>query len=315
MAERNRLSKVGDGSVRGIYTLLVGVVFFSLQDVVIKSFSDRLPVFEIMFLRGIFSLPALLFLVHRSGGVGTLKTRRIGAHLLRSVTLLLSYAFYYLAMAALPLADAVALFFSSPIFITLFSIVFLKEWVPMDRWLAILSGGLGVVIMLRPGAGMVDPAALLSILAAVAYAACMLVTRKLGDTESGAVMAFHTMVVMLVFSGILGALMGDGRFYGEGHASMRFFTRAWVMPTGSEFFLLIAISFGAAMGLFCITEAYRITRSSTVAPFEFSAMVPAVFWGFLIWGEVPGIHTMTGMTLIIGGGIYMLRREARQARA
>jgi drug/metabolite transporter (DMT)-like permease len=152
--------------------------------------SGQYSVFEIMFFRSLFGILPTLAIVHFDSGLANLKTNRIRLHAFRCLFFLLSYTSYCLGLPVLPLADAVALFFASPIFVTVFSIMLLHERVTRNRWSALLIGFTGVIIMLRPGSGIVDPAAFLPILAAITYAATAPITRHMADTESGSVMIF-----------------------------------------------------------------------------------------------------------------------------
>jgi drug/metabolite transporter (DMT)-like permease len=304
-----------DEPLKGISFLLCGLSVVSAQDVLIKHLSGQYSLFEILFFRSFFSLLPILFIVHYDSGLASLNTRRIGAHVLRGFMFLLAYSFYYLGLAALPLADAVALFFASPIFVTFFSIVLLRERVTRSRWAALLTGFTGVLIMLRPGAGMVEPAAVLSIMAAITYAATAPITRQMADTESGAVMAFYASIFSTLAALLMGLLMGDGRFAGSTHPSLGFFTRAWFLPSRSDLLLFIVMGIISAIVRYCLSQAYRVAKPSTITPFEYVVMIPAVVWGYVIWHEIPSATTLIGMSLLVLSGIYIIRREKRLATA
>ena len=169
--------------------------------------------------------------------------------------------------------------------------------------------------MLRPGAGVVDPAAFLSILAAIAYAVTAPLTRQMADTESASVMAFYVVLFFTMSSLTMGLLMGDGRFDLGTHASSSFFARAWVFPLRFDLLLLAVMGLISSCARYCFSQAYRIANSSTVTPFEYVAMIPAVVWGYVFWHEIPSVTTVIGMSLLICSGIYIIRRETRYATA
>jgi S-adenosylmethionine uptake transporter len=304
-----------DAPFKGVLFLIAGVSVFSLQDVAIKWMSGNYPVYEIVFVRSLVAIPPILLIVRLEGGLSVLRTHRPWMHLLRSTTMLMSYTFYYLALAALPLADAVALFFSGPLFVTALSVPLLGEEVRLPRWLAVAVGFLGVMIMLRPGAGAVNPAALLSVLAALAYAMVAIVTRRLGPTEMGSSMAFYTTVLYLMAAAMLGVAFGDGAWAVSEHASLQFLFRRWVFPSGPDLALMVLCGLIAAFGFYALSQAYRLARASTAAPFEYTALPLAVLWGYVIWKDLPDEYTMTGAVLVVGAGLYVLHQEALRKRA
>jgi S-adenosylmethionine uptake transporter len=313
MANSSTRTEILHAPVKGSLFIMAGVTIFSIQDVIIRYISGDYPLHEILFIRSMFALLPTLLIVHLDTGIASLKTGNFSGHLVRSLFLLLAYTCFYLSIVAMPLADAVALFFISPIMVTGLSILLLHERVTFTRWITLFTGFLGVVIILRPG-DIIDPAAFLSIIAALAYAGSALATRRLGETESGSVMAFFITLLFMVFAGVMGLLLGGGRFSVSSHVSLSFLTRAWIVPTRFDLMLIAICGFNAALGIFCLSQGYRVARASAVASFEYVAMVPAVIWGYLFWNEIPGIHTITGIILIIGSGIYMLRRDARPVK-
>jgi drug/metabolite transporter (DMT)-like permease len=228
--------------------------------------------------------------------------------------MLLAYTFFYLALAALPLANTVALFFSVPLFVTALSVPLLGEKVELSRWLAVFIGFLGVLIMLRPGAGMVDLATVLPVAAAFCYATGAVVTRQLGTTDSASSMAFYCTVFYIMASAVVGLAIGDGDFAVGGHASLQFLLRAWVFPSFPDLALMTLCGLIAGFGYYFLSQAYRVARASTVAPFEYIALPLAVIWGYAFWKNTPNVHTITGAALVVGTGLYLLHQEASRVR-
>lgn len=296
-----------DARLAGILYLCAGAFVFSLQDVVIKWISGAYPITQVLTTRCIVAIGPLLLLLAWDGGIKGLRTRRLGLLLLRGGFLFLSYTAYYLAIAALPLAEAVALFYSAPLFILALSVPLLGERAHPRQWLAVLFGFLGMLVVCRPGLGVFEPAALFSMLAAAVYAIGAVLARSLGRTERASVMAFYHNLVNLVAAGTIGLLAGSGAYAGFDHPSLQFLLRGWVVPSWPDLLVMAATGLIAAFGSWCLTNAYRVTAANLVAPFEYSAVIWATSWGFLIWGERPAALVMLGIAMIVGAGLYVLR--------
>ena len=186
------------------------------------------------------------------------------------------------------------MFFISPMIVTLLSALFLKENVGLRRWSAVLVGFAGVLIIVRPGSGLLDPVSLLPIVAALAYASSQIIARRIGKTQTGASLAFSSMVVFVGVSALAGALIGDGMFAGAAHPSIAFLLGAWSVPGAFDALLIVVCGLIAAAGFYFLSQGYRIAPASVVAPFEFVAMPLAMFWGILIWAEYPSPLDLAG---------------------
>jgi len=212
-----------------------------------------------------------------------------------------------MAFPALPLADAVALYFTVPLFVTALAGPVLGERSGWRVWTAVAVGFAGVMVMLQPGSGFFEPAALLSLLAAAMYAMSMLMARKLGAAQSASVMAFYQNWVFL--AGAAGTalvlrLLGIGR---ADHPSLSFLVRDWAWPSLFDGLLIASCGVIAATGMMFLTAAYRIARASLVTSFEYSGVLWAPLWGFLFFSEVPRATTVAGAALIVGAGLVALR--------
>ncbi len=303
-----------DRPLRGVAFLLCGVSVFSLQDVIIKLLSATYPVHEVVFFRSAFALGPILLLAHLDGGLAALRTRRPGLHLARGLIVLQTYTLYYLALASLPLAEAVALFFSAPLFITALSVPLVGERVGLRRWLAVVGGFAGVLVILRPAGGAFDAAALLAAGAALTYACAVLLTRRMRATERGPALAFYPTLVFLAASAAIGLGLGDGLAVDGAHPSVRFLARAWTMPEWRDLALLAACGLVAAIGFYSVSQAYRLAEANVVAPFEYVALVWGTVWGYAVWHEVPDALAFAGAGLIVASGLYVVDREARRGR-
>jgi len=301
-------------SVRGIASLCLGVAVFSIQDLIIKLISGDYPVHQALVFRSITAFPLLLTLVALGGGLRTLATSGWKVLLVRGAIMFTAYTSYYLGLAALPMAICVALYFTAPMFITLLSVLFLGERVDVQRWVALLLGFVGVLIVVRPGTEAFDWAMLLPVYAGFSYGLSMVMARWLGSRETAAVMASYGNAVFLLGALALSAVFGSGEFASESHKSLGFLVRGWSTPTTTDFMLMAACGVVAAAGLVLLTQAYRIAEASVVAPFEYTGMVWSVILGFLFWNELPDAQGWAGITIIIGAGLYILYREQQVKR-
>ena len=299
----------------GALCAMAAAVLFSINDMAIKFLSDGYALHQVVLIRSVVGMAVWLILVMPfSGGLSVVKTKRLGMHILRGMCVVVANLCFFLGLAAMPLADAVAIFFVSPLLITVFSVVFLKEKVGPFRWGAIVVGFVGVLVMVKPGTGSFQIAALLPIIAATGYATLHILTRKIGGTESAATMLFYIQVTFIVASGLIGLALGGGQFSGNAHPSLEFLTRAWVFPETADWGILIAIGVGGAGGGYLISQAYRLSEAAFAAPFEYLAMPLAILFGVLVFDEWPELNAWFGIALIIGSGLVLLWRESVKKR-
>ncbi len=314
VAVTDTVSSFVDTPGRGIFLIAGGMAIFSIQDIIIRLLSSAYPALEIMFIRGLVALLFIGAMVYADGGFATLRVRHPLINLVRGLLQVSSYTAYYMAMTAMPIAEVTAIFFVSPLIVTLFSALFLGESVGIRRWAGVFAGFVGVVVIVRPGSALIDPVAFLPLLASFTYATSVIITRRIGKTQTGPSLALSAMLVFILVSGIGGLVMGDGSFASDSHPSLTFLLRAWAVPGGWDLLLLGACGIIAAVGFYCLAQGYRVAPASVVAPFEFIAMPLAVMWGLMVWGEQPSFTTLLGIALIVCSGIYVLNREAVRNR-
>lgn len=293
----------------------LAVVFFSTNDTAIKFLSADYALHQVVLTRSLIGLLVLMIVIAPlTGGWAIMRTQKLGMHLLRGAFVVAANMLFFLGLAAMPLAEAVAIFFVSPLVITVFSIVFLGEHVGPRRWVAIAVGMIGVLIILRPGTAAFQLTSLLPLSAAVAYGGLHMLTRKIGPTESAATMAFYIQIVFIVVSISIGLAIGDGRFMGADGASLQFLFRPWQWPASSDWPLFGLIGVGIAFAGYLISQAYRVAEAGFVAPFEYLAMPLSVLYGYLVFSEIPDRTTLFGASLIVGSGLFTLWRETHAGR-
>jgi len=314
MAHDVSANRSEDSSVQGIVYLVLGLSVFSLQDVIMKAFSDEIALQEVIFLRGFVVLLTISSLMVLNGGRKAFVTRQPVLCVLRGFAGFTCFTTFSMALAVLPLADATPLYYTSPLFVIALSIPILGETVGIRSWLAILVGFVGVVLIAQPTADGIDPAMILAIVSALAYSAQSLLARKLGSTESALGMTFYSMLTFVFLSGLSGLVFGNGWLDQFGHPSARYLFRSWSVPTFEQTGLIIVVGFVATAGFFCISQACRLGRAGIVAPFEYSSLPFAALWGWVFWSSIPTATTLVGSALIVGSGIYAIRRELATGR-
>lgn len=304
----------------GILFVIAGMVAISINDMLIKQLSGSYPLHEIVFLRSGIGIIFSLMMVQMEGGWQILKTRRPVLHLIRGLLIVVSNLTYFVAIAAIPLADATALFFAAPLFITLLSIPILGEKVGILRMTAVLVGFAGVVIMQRPWADTESLNAsrlvlLLPVLAALTYALNQLMTRKLGVESKASALAVYIQATFIVVSLGFYMIAGDGRFAeGSDDPSIQFLFRAWLWPAPGDWWVIIGTGANSAVVGYSLSQAYRMADAATVAPFEYVGLPLAVFWGWLIFADLPVWEVWAGIALILGSGLFVFLRERQKAR-
>lgn len=298
-----------DNPALGVLSLVAGVSVFSVQDVIIKLISGAYPVYEAITIRSLVALPLLLALVALNGGLATLASKRMPLLLLRGVIMFVSYTVYYLALASLPLATCVALYFVAPLFITVLSAAALGERIDAARWAAVATGFAGVLLIVRPGSDIFDPAAVLPVAAGLAYAVSQILARKLGNDQSASVMTFYANAMYIVGGVALALIFGDGSHAAEQNKSLAFLVRGWTTPNPTDLLLMVSCGIIAAAGLTLLSQAYRSAKASTVAPFEYTVILLSVAYGWFIWAEWPDPVSWIGIIVVIGSGLYVLYRE------
>ncbi|WP_299648195.1 DMT family transporter [uncultured Tateyamaria sp.] len=304
----------------GILFVLIGVVCISVNDFLIKQLSGGYPLHQIVFTRSSIGMVVSLLIVQYEGGFGILRTKTPWQHTLRGVLIVIANMTFFVGLAVMPLADVTALFFAAPLFITLLSIPILGEKVGPLRMSAVAVGFVGVIIMQRPWA---DADSLevsryvlaLPVIAALTYALNQILTRKLGVESKASAMAVYIQGMFIIVSLAFFVVAGDGRF-AEGATSgpMIFLLRAWVWPEGPDMWVFFGLGVNSAIIGYCLSQAYRLADAATIAPFEYIGLPLAVFWGFVIFGDLPDLAVWVGIALILGSGLFVFLRERQKVR-
>lgn len=308
------MTELANRPLAGILFILLGMSAITVNDLLVKLLSEGYALHQIVFIRSFFGIAISLIFLQFEGGWHLIRTDRPFAHAFRGILIVLCNLSFFMAIAAMPIGEATAIFFVAPLFITLLSVPMLGETVGPRRIAAVVIGFAGVIVMMRPGQSMDADGpglvALLPIAAAATYAMFQLMTRQLRGSASAAAMAVYIQCTFLVVGLSFGLVTGDGRFAGgETNVSWVFLFRAWIVPLWSDVPMFVGLGCVSAVIAYCLSQAYRLAPAATVAPFEYIALPLSVMWGFLIWQDIPDLHAIAGIALILGAGLYVLARE------
>jgi drug/metabolite transporter (DMT)-like permease len=304
--------KTANKNVLGVGSLVLGILIFSLQDIAVKWIGGDYPVLEIVTFRSLIALPLTLLFFRYEGGQRLPTTQRHKLEYIRGLFYFLSYTTHFMGLAALPLAEIAAIRFSGPLMITILSVVILGETVGPRRWLALLVGFMGVLLIVRPGLATFNIGSIFILISVLFYALATMLTRKLQTTDSSATMAYYSSLVYLIATFILSPLVifiGD---FPEAHPSVAFLFRAWAMPSLLDWVIMSGLGLVWAAGMYFIARAYSVALASVVAPFEYVALPINVMWGFVIWQELPTLATWAGALLTLSSGVYILYRDQKE---
>ena len=273
----------------GFFYMFISVCAFSLMDVIVK-WSDDYPVGQVLFFRGFFGIIPILFLIPKDRYIDFYKTTRPMLHLKRCLAGLIALVAIFIALRNLPLATVVSISFAAPIFTTIFSIFFLSEKVGLYRWLAVIVGFVGIVIITEPGFTSLNIYFIYPIIFCLGLSYVAIAIRQLSSTEPIWLISLNFSIAITVAS---------------------FFTIpfGWVMPEIKDLFLLSLIGIFGGVANLWLSQSYKFSEVSLVTPLKYLALVFAIIFGYFIWEEIPTIKTIAGSILVIISSIIIFRRE------
>ena len=269
--------------------MFMSVCAFSIMDLIVK-WSDSYPLGQVLFFRGFFGLVFYFFIIPRKRLKNFYYTKRAGLHFLRCLFGLIALISIFIALRNLPLATVVSISFAAPIFTTIFSIFFLSEKVGLYRWLAVIVGFIGIIIIAEPGFSSLNIYFIYPIIFCLGLSYVAIAIRQLSTTEPIWLIALNFSAAITLVS---------------------FFTIpfGWVMPDIKDLILLSFIGiFGGAANLW-LSQSYKFSEVSLVTPLRYLALVFAIIFGYFIWDEMPSIKTLAGALLVIISSIIIFRRE------
>jgi drug/metabolite transporter (DMT)-like permease len=276
----------------GIVFLLGGLFCFAAMEATAKYLAATYSVLEITWARYLTNLLCLGVLFLNRPALEVLRTARLRLQLIRAVFILGVTLFFFAGISLMRLADATAVLYAAPLFITALSVPILGDRVDAYRWLSVLVGFAGVLVVARPSSGVLDWPALFVLGAAVCYGFYVNITRLLGPTESPWTTVFYTALVGAVVMSLV----------------VPFF---WRTPTLVDWLLLVETGVLGGIGHYFIFKAYEVAQPSALSPFTYSHLLWATLLGLVVFGEFPDHWTIVGAAIIVGSGIYIWHRERR----
>ena len=281
-------------NVQGALWLVSGGFIFTTNGVMIRLLSEQIPPVQTAFFRSVLSVAMLLPLM-LMGRVQPWKSTRLKGHFWRTFMGTCSLVRGFYAISMLPLADATALAFSQPLFSVCVAALIVGEKVRWRRWGATIVGFIGVLVMVRPGVGTLQPGAIIALANAAAVAVSILLVKRLSDSET----PLMILTQFAIFSTLLLAVPAIW---------------VWHWPNGWGWVLAVGVSLSATVGQYFWVQAFKSGEMSAVAPFEYLRLPFAVFMGWLLWGEMPVVWTYVGAAIVIASALYIAQREAQLAR-
>jgi drug/metabolite transporter (DMT)-like permease len=304
-----------DNRTRAAMLALFAVAVASIQDAIVKHISGSYPVTETIIIRCLVSSPLLAIMLSRNLTFRALWTPHLPLILARSLILCSAYFAFVLSLAAMPMANAVAIYFTMPFFVAGLSGPVLGERVPIHRWIAIIIGFSGVLMTVRPGSANFEPAALLSLYSALGYAIGQMMGRKLSRDVDPLVISNWQNAIYLLVAALVALVIYALGLHGETHKSLAFLTRPLVWPTARDAIALCLLGALAAFAMVSFVRAYQAAPANFVAPFEYSAMIWAVGFGYFLFGDIPDAWTRLGICIVVLAGLFMLYMDSRRIRS
>lgn len=281
----------GENIVRGIVFMLISVACMSTMDALAKWVVASVAVPQMIALRSVIVLALAAVMVARAGGMSMLATRRPRGHALRIILSVGAMLTFFEGLRQLPLATAISLGFSAPLFMTALSVPFLGERVGPHRWAAVAVGFIGVLIVVQPGGeGTLSWPALLVVASAIFFAGVMLTVRSLAPTESDAAMIVYQNFGVLLVTGLIAPFV-------------------WSWPTGGELVVIAAMGVILVASQLAMQRSFRAAPVGAVAPFQYTELLWASLFGYAIWNEIPGWNVWCGAAVIVASGLYVIWRE------
>ena len=297
-------------NTRGIILIIIAMTFFAMQDALIKFIFEKAALYEIFFGRYLIAAILLYGYIKFKNQIVSLKTYYPVLTILRVILHFVAFSAFFISLTYMPLATANALFFSSPFFVSIFAKLFLKEFIGIRRWLAILVGFIGVYIVLNPTFSDFQYKNLLPVFCAFCYAASMTITKYTSDKDNINTQLFYFYVIAIFLCVFLYFFMGNGQFNNSDFdPTTQFIFREWFSNFEYTWKFLLFFGFAASIAFLCIFSAYIVASPSLVSLFEYSLIIMSMIPGYFLFNEIPSNRTFLGVLIIISAGIYIYFRE------
>jgi len=273
----------------GFLYMFLSICAFSLMDVIVK-WSVEYPIGQVLFFRGFFGIVFYFFVIPKNRLHNFYVTKRPGLHFLRCVSGLIALVAIFIALRKLPLATVVSISFAAPIFTTIFSIFLLSEKVGIFRWLAVIVGFVGIIIITEPGISQLNIYYIFPIIFCLGLSYVAITIRQLSSTEPVWLISFYFSLSITLLSFLT-------------------IPQGWIMPSFNHLIILSLIGIFGGVANLWLSQSYKYSEVSLVTPLKYLALVFAIIFGYFIWGEIPTIKTLLGAFLVIISTLIIFRRE------
>ncbi|MDH3449124.1 MAG: DMT family transporter [Gammaproteobacteria bacterium] len=271
--------------------MLSSILLFSMMDASVKWLGGYYPTSQIMFFRCAVAMLPVVVIIFMRGGIGVLRTSQHRLHLLRSVLGIAAMGFAFYAFSLMPLAEAVSILHTAPLFMTALSVILLREKVGARRWTAVILGFIGMMIVVRPGAEMLASGSLYMLTAAFLIGCTTIIIRHLGKIDDPVCITFY-----FTMTGVVVSIAGMA-------------IQGWIPPSPADLSLLVTVGLFGGMAQYLMTLSYRHLAVGIVSPLKYLTIVFGGCIAYLVWGEVPDLQSLAGIGIIVASGLYTLHRE------
>ena len=304
--------EIKENTPKAIILIIVGMSAVAFQDTLIKFISSETNVFLILLFRALLGIIFLSIFLKIKKKPIIIKTHYPILTVMRGLMFFIAFSLYFFSLTKLSLATAVTLFFVSPFFITILSMIFLNETIGFRRWIALVIGFIGVILVMDPKINNFNIYTIFPVICAFFYALTMIIQKKTSLKDSLYSQVFHIYISATLFSLVIGSLIGNGDYYVASNDQYRFILIAWSLDNINIIFSLFLIGISGFVAFLCIFQAYRIGSPPSVAPFEYILIVLSLILSWIIWKETLNFKGFIGLGLIVIAGIYTFVRERKK---
>ena len=280
-----------DSPIHGISAMLISIVLFSAMDSIVKWLGGSYPTHQIMFFRCAVAMVPIVVIITMRGGISLLRIQEPFLLSLRCLLGITAMGFAFYAFSLMRLADGLAILHTTPLFMTVLSIMFLKERVGLHRWAAVMAGFIGMTIVVRPGNSMFESGSFYMLLAAFCISCTTILIRHLSIRSDPVNLTFY-----FTMSGVL-------------ISSIAIFFLGWQAPEGRDWAFFIAVGFLGGMAQYLMNVSYRQAQISMVSPLKYLSIGFGGMIAYFVWSELPDLQSLVGISIIIACGLYTLHRE------
>ena len=304
--------EIKENTPKAIILIIVGMSAVAFQDTLIKFISSDTNVFLILLFRASLGIIFLsIFLIIKKKHIN-IKTQYPFLSAMRGLMFFIAFSLYFFSLTKLSLATAVTLFFVSPFFITILSVIFLNETIGFKRWIALIIGFIGVILVMDPKLNNFNIYSTFPVICAFLYASTMIIQKKTSLEDSLYSQVFHIYISATILSFFIGLVIGNGNYYDTSNDQFHFLFIPWSIDNINIIFSLFFIAISGFVAFLCIFQAYRIGSPPSVAPFEYILIVLSLILSWIIWKETLNFKGFFGLGLIVFAGIYTFIRESKK---